>query len=354
MHASKLYSTPDSYVPHPDSWAIAILILSASTIVAPALRDFMFRHFTAQRHFRAAFTDGPFAFTLEFHLPFFALREQLRVPDDNRKRPDGSPCRKTLDLSFLTGIINSTGSTNVSYYLHEAQTSLLIVGNNNTVWTAYLFTDTYHNGRPGETNHEDLSFFQQPLEENELFYDPLTMGQHDANVPIWDPREYFCLIVRIRLGLIKEEWAYIFSFFAEKIGAFKLDIPSFLEPTGLGSAEAHARAIEDAYDWITKTTRILHCLTSNLARVIQTWSFFVKDNIRDFLEGSFKQLKLSLQKIRISMNELREILADLNDLMQKAENFIHELGLYVPVAGNRAIALQHWTFNIVGTSRRSL
>lgn len=282
----------------------------------------------------------------------------MRVPDDNRKRPDRSPCRKILDLSFLTGIVNSTGSTNVSYYLHEAQTSLLIVGNNNTVWTAYLFTDTYHNGRPGETNHEDLSFFQQPSasEENELFYDPLTMGQHDANVPIWDPREYFCLIVRIRLGLIKEEWAYIFSLFAEKIGAFvrsphhasfdiaksltlltwylqKLDIPSFLEPTGLGSAEAHAHAIEDAYDWITKATRILHCLTSNLTRVIQTWSSFFKDNIRDFLEGSSEQLKLSLQKIRISMNELREILADLNDLMQKAENFIHEVGLHR--AGNR-------------------
>lgn len=247
----------------------------------------------------------------------------------------------------------------MSYYLHEAQTSLLIVGNNNTVWTAYLFTDTYHNGRPGETNHEDLSFFQQSsaAEENELFYDPLTMGQHDANVPIWDPREYFCLIVRIRLGLIKEEWAYIFSFFAEKIGAFvrsphhassdritksltlltwylqKLDIPSFLEPTGLGSAEAHARAIEDAYNWITKATRVLHCLTSNLTRVIQTWSFFVKDNIQVFLEGSSEQLKLSLQKIRISMNELREILADLNDLMQKAENFIHEVGLHR--TGNR-------------------
>ncbi|EQB57752.1 hypothetical protein CGLO_02085 [Colletotrichum gloeosporioides Cg-14] len=176
----------------------------------------------------------------------------------------------------------------MSYFLHEAQTSLLIVGNDNLIWTAYFFTDTY-NGRPGETNHEDLSFFQQPSEGDELFYDPLTMGQHDANVSIWDPREYFCLIVRIRLGLIKEEWAYISSFFMEKIGAsrvLKLDIPSFLEPTGLGSAEAHARAIENAYDWITKATRILHCLTSNLTRVIQTWSFFVKDNIRDVLGGS--------------------------------------------------------------------
>ncbi|KAK1848670.1 hypothetical protein CCHR01_08718 [Colletotrichum chrysophilum] len=343
----KLTSKPSSHVPDPGSRTLAALILSASTIVAPALRDFILRHFTAQRRFRAAFTDGPFAFTLEFHVPFFALRRHSQVPRDSRNRPDGSPCRRSIELSFLTGSVSSTDSNPISYWLHEVQTSLLVVGNNNTVWTAYLFTDTYHDGSSAKTNHDDLSSYQQRSNEDELFYDPITMGHHDASIPIWDPREYFCLIVRIRLGLIKEEWAYILVFLMGKIGFFELGIPSFLEPTGLGSAEAQARAIENAYDWITKAARLLQSLTGNLARVIQTWSSFAKDNIGELLEGSSNQLKLSMQKISASMDELREILSDMNGLMQKAEKFIEQLGLYVPVAGNRAIGLHHWTFNIV-------
>lgn len=153
-------------------------------------------------------------------MPFFALRRHSQVPRDSRKRPDGSPCRRSIELSFLTGSVSSTDGSPTSYWLHEVQTSFLVVGNNNTVWTAYLFTDTYHDGGSAKSNHDDLSSYQQRSNEDELFYDPLTMGHHDANIPIWDPREYFCLIVRIRLGLIKEEWAYILVFLTGKIGFF--------------------------------------------------------------------------------------------------------------------------------------
>jgi hypothetical protein len=89
--------------------------------------------------------------------------------------------------------------------LYEAQTSIVVTGIDNRVWTAYGIVDTYFGSR------ESLQHYH---EENgpSAQVDPLAAGQIPA-IPsislIWGPREYFFKIVAIRINEARRAWRKI-------------------------------------------------------------------------------------------------------------------------------------------------
>lgn len=155
---------------------------------------------------------GGRVFTLEFHLPYFVWRNEAQR--DNRTKSDGSPLRSSKDLSFLSKPSQGKASyRNRPTYLHEAQSSCVVTGYNNKIWTACSLADTfYHSSQDSDDNEDMLPYYADDTddtEDSDEKWDPLTIGKCDANNPPWDPREYFLLIFTRRLEQVKEEWLNI-------------------------------------------------------------------------------------------------------------------------------------------------
>jgi hypothetical protein len=146
---------------------------------------------------------------MEFHLSFFALRKTS--PTDNSPSICGKRLRDWEDLSLLARDKTKPGGQE-NYRLHKAQISCVIHGFDEWQWVTYAFEDTEHNKAEdyeggdievgvddGEVSGDEAMFCQ------EINEDPITRG-HDANRPIWRPRQYFLKAFEVRIKVVREEW----------------------------------------------------------------------------------------------------------------------------------------------------
>ena len=119
------------------------------------------------------------AFTLEFHLPYYALRSHTcRVQDTRGLRRSGSLFPDSDPNEFL----------------YEAQISFVIVGLDEGVWTAYCRTETYFG------SEESIECYYQ------RGHDAPSGGVKPMHYPVWNPREYFLLILSSRIRQSTQEW----------------------------------------------------------------------------------------------------------------------------------------------------
>jgi hypothetical protein len=107
-----------------------------------------------------------------------------------------TPPRQWTDLTFLN-IQPPRSQDQKQYGIHEAQISFVICGSDNRRWVGYGFVDT--------------EFDRENLADHDLSYvgkheDPIAFGELDANLPIWDPREYFLMVLQIRMAQVLKEW----------------------------------------------------------------------------------------------------------------------------------------------------
>ena len=141
---------------------------------------------------------------MEFHLPFFALR---KLPLSNSAAPSarGKRLRDSEDLSIL--IRNKTEpESQENYRLHKAQMSCIIHGFDEWHWVAYAFEDTEHDPKVDDDEVDDgevggdEAIFPQEIDED------LIVCGHDANKPIWRPRQYFLKAFEVHIKIVREEW----------------------------------------------------------------------------------------------------------------------------------------------------
>jgi len=123
-------------------------------------------------------------FVMEFHLPYVALRRGARVSD-------ARGLRNSRDM------LRTPGDSAEDGVLYEAQISLLLVGVDEWYWTAYCCVETYFNSERStewyHENHRDA---------------PSGGGKMDFH-PVWNPREYFLLVLSRRMNQITMEWQHI-------------------------------------------------------------------------------------------------------------------------------------------------
>jgi hypothetical protein len=133
------------------------------------------------------------SYKLDIHLPFFAMRTQKVHP----KRMNIKPHREWVDLSFVAQVLPETANIDV-LGLYPAQISFTICGTNNKQYIAYGFEDAEFD--------EDREFGEDEFSLDGFHADQMTKGEEDANRPIWDPREYYLLVLKHRVRQVREEW----------------------------------------------------------------------------------------------------------------------------------------------------
>ncbi|KAK2021296.1 hypothetical protein LX32DRAFT_631835 [Colletotrichum zoysiae] len=322
------YDVPDAetrriYMPDPGTWAVAALIWTASPTFAPIFRDLLWKHLMSHRSFTATFSPGPFAFKLEFHIPYYVWEEGNDIRRDVRIKPNGDPLRSSTNLSSLLSQ-SFSGDRGPPDCLYEAQTSLVVSGPNSSVWTACLLTDTYFKDQTDVNDEELLSYHEAAWINDGLYYDPLASGEIDATVPIWNPREYYCLVLMIRIKQIKEEWVRIvyhlknrMDAHLQKHGASRSTDASFLR-----SSQSQSVAFDKTYHWIKQMANLLNGFIDTLSEVLESWTCFSNGDISLFANGASYKLKLSIHNINTIMDtELRGVLTELCSLRTRLERF---------------------------------
>lgn len=91
-------------------------------------------------------------------------------------------------------------------WFHEAQISLLVVGIDEWYWTAYCCVDTYFG------SEEPITFYL----ENDL--DAPTGGGRHMKEPVWNPREYFLMVLSRRMAQVVMEWSNVTSYLEQQLG----------------------------------------------------------------------------------------------------------------------------------------
>ncbi|WDK10176.1 transcription factor sef1 [Colletotrichum graminicola] len=316
------------YLPDPGTWAVGALVWTASPTFAPIFRDLLWKHLMSRKSFSGTFSPGPFAFKLEFHISYYVWGEGTEIRRDIRKKPNGDPWRSSTNLSFLPRFQGSSGDGGPTDCLYEAQTSLTVSGPNSSIWTACLLTDTYFRDQMDVNDEELLSYHEAAGINDGLYYDPLTSGDIDATVPIWDPREYYCLVLMIRIKRIKEEWFKVNYHLQNRIDAYLQvpGIPRSTDVSSLGSAQGQSRAIDETYHWIKQVTDLLNRFIDTLSQVLESWTWFADGGISHFANGASNKLKLPIQNINTIMEtDLHKVLTDLDVLRARLDRFRAEV-----------------------------
>ena len=122
---------------------------------------------------------------MEFHLPYYALRRSPLARNDER------------GLRRSGKFIPIRSDAGDPEYLYEAQISVLIVGIDEWFWTAYCCTETHF------SSEESIQFYK------ERGLDAPTGGAKPTHYPVWNPRDYWLLLLSLRLRQTTKEWANV-------------------------------------------------------------------------------------------------------------------------------------------------
>ncbi len=142
-------------------------------------------------------------FQLTFSFEYFVLRSSSSFIDSRKFK--GKPLRYSQSLSFLAGKSipsQKTSNSNQSDYLYQGQMSCVVSGIDKYKWIAYLLADTYLES--GDQSF--VEYLHDDYLEGGLRRDPLTDGVCDAEIPTWDPREYFLKVLEIQSTKVRQEW----------------------------------------------------------------------------------------------------------------------------------------------------
>jgi len=90
---------------------------------------------------------------------------------------------------------------------YEFQLSVLVTGVDEWLWTSYCCVDTYYGCEPDRRAYlEDA----HPAE-------PASGGSASLDFPIWNPREYYLVVLSRRISQATREWVSLIEAFEERM-----------------------------------------------------------------------------------------------------------------------------------------
>ncbi|KAL2158162.1 hypothetical protein VTH06DRAFT_4730 [Thermothelomyces fergusii] len=245
------------------------------------LRDFVYKHLSLEAGMDVKLhSSGVQGFSLSFHLPFYAWRQDSH-PFTDRRRGSGhhGPLRSSRNISFL-----SQDGEQTQTWIHEAQVSCLIVGAGNRHWTAYGAVDTYHDG--GESKHDVRSY---QTTQGGAAMDPLTCGRHMADSSVADAREYFLRAMESCVREVKEEW--------ENTGRQVMKALKHHQPIMNDGSR-------DAQRFADQAARLVDQLSHMLATTVSAWQRFKETDLADYFDLDDNATATAIRNIDADVRDL--------------------------------------------------
>ncbi|KAH8588290.1 hypothetical protein B0O99DRAFT_693577 [Bisporella sp. PMI_857] len=334
-----LPDTPDAnrrliYIQNLDPYYILALAQTSSFHQVTVLRDAIWKHLALQTSIRVKIPHiGYPIFQLELHIPYLALRPgPPKVP--SLKKVNRNPPRQWTDLSFLA-IESSKLQDQGVYGIHEAQISVVICGSDNRRWVGYGFVDK-------KFDDEDMGDAQ----EEGILDDPIASdyGRIDANLPLWDPREYFLSIFEIRIDQVLKEWEFLVRTVERSIKRYRTQHSFTLSPQP-GKEGDQAEDIKKSFDWTHQTMDLLSQLLDVLSETIKAWEIFNSPSGDiNYFSDIYSSQDAQQPRTRLSLRAIKETMETMEGLQQKlflldksCRNSAEALQLRLTVENNEAV-----------------
>ncbi|MCJ1283202.1 hypothetical protein MMC26_002530 [Xylographa opegraphella] len=266
----------------------------ASTVPAlrvAVLREFLHRYVMYSVSFGVSFPF--FGFALEFHMPYYALRESIE------------PSRDTRGLRNCGKLPANLSNPLRPEYIYEAQISVMVTGIDEWFWTAYCCVDTYFGSEQGVEAYHDSTL------------DATTGGERLISQPTWNPREYFLYMLSRRFRQATKEWRIIVGVVENRLQTHEATIFHVTGQPPLNDDVSFNRTRE-----YTSTIELLRLLCNAIIKIIEYWERFAAGELLYFHveEQATLQRKWDgyVADIEKDSNELRSLRTTLR---QKIETF---------------------------------
>lgn len=193
---------------------------------------------------------------------------------------------------------------------------------------------------------EDAELGEDNFSHDGMMEDPIAAdGDYDANMPIFDAREYFIMVFLFRISQVLGEWRNLVRNVEDDIETFVKAHPPFAILVGQGKIN---NEFLDNSQWAIKTLHLLGKLLGSLSNLISVWSRFSASNgdIQYFtdLRTASDETK---GHIRRSLIRIEEKFADLEALEQKLEMLVEQCQTYRKDAENAHIVLMFRTYQLM-------
>jgi hypothetical protein len=257
---------------------------------------------------------GIYAF--EFHIPYFALRKRSQVTPRNYAQ------RRTGNFAF-----SKSDSDEENEYFHEAQISVILMGIDEWVWTLICLVDTYFK------SDEDIK------SDRSSERDAPSGGGSRYALPVWNPREYFLLVLSRRIAQVTMEWGNIVLTLEKRLDLWVRDLgylhcprtyiniikesdtflkalpdKAFVDDEGLSQTKKYTLAIQ-----------ILRLFTNLLVKTIDSWDTFATEQLSAFRTTSDPErrptkISTHITKIESNVSELRFLRQTLEQRIETFES----------------------------------
>lgn len=196
--------------------------------------------------------------------------------------------------------------------IQEAQFSLLVCGTDEKRWIAYSFADVVD---------EDHERGEEQYRGEDMEADPIADLEHDASFPIWNPREYFLMIVRIRISQVLREWRNLVRKVEMGIDQYEEDHSSLS-----GSTKTRRNPDDDFmndFQWTQHMLGVLSELLERLSFTIDAWSGFTDvDGDWNYFKDLNPATSQGEQHLQGSLHEIRERFEDFAVIKQKLQSLV--------------------------------
>ncbi|KAK0649816.1 hypothetical protein B0T16DRAFT_457191 [Cercophora newfieldiana] len=223
-------------------------------------------------------------------MPFYALKRYKKPIQDKRRQANGEPLRRSWHQAFLSpSTPNSSRSSranrNPNVCIHEAQISVMVTGTDERSWYGLAFVDTYYHGDHNPEGVADLAARFQPANEGRarMLLDPIALNELNADIPFWNPREWFLRILEIRVRQVLSEWQDVVECILQRTEPY-FHPPASIYPADSVTSddpERHAvfRGIQQS---VNQTTTFMDNVIALINKTIDAWTTFQKSDAVHF------------------------------------------------------------------------
>lgn len=126
---------------------------------------------------------------LEFHIPYYALRPEPVFKDGRMLHSER--LRKSTILP-----LGREKDPCLTY--HEAKISFLVRGSDDSFVESQCYVDTYHGSEKWKSRYPTMNASRG--------LDPASSGANSLNRPIWNPRQFWLVVLARRIDQATMEW----------------------------------------------------------------------------------------------------------------------------------------------------
>ncbi|KAH3952389.1 hypothetical protein HBH98_175250 [Parastagonospora nodorum] len=294
------------FIPNLTPHGALLLAATCARRSAIPMRDFLHRYLGRQQAFSVRTSWG---FFTEFHISYHAIRLGPIGTTTDPRKVSGKSLRHSAPLPLRS----HTGNDEDLYY-HEAQTSSLCWGPDETFWTELFLVDTYFGSEQNLGTYLENPSLTIPGNG----FDPPLGGRQMMKEPVFDPREYFLMKIDRRIEQVATEYRALVETFNKRMEDYAIEVRIVFQDD---DQRKHTQTLSNVIETI-------HTFVDCISGIIDAWESFSRHEIVLFTRHAPEKLKwpdmlMQINRNMTELDRLRKLLITKRELFRSKLESLH-------------------------------